>query len=179
MHPTVVAGLLAFIQREFEEAVLLTHRAGLNKGLLHFVGALAVEGVGFSKSERLIEESHARVFFATEEQYYLYREAVERSERGSLGTFFGAASSSKAPAFGGFRAPDGYRVYLPSSGYLTTAYLAEFKQRERWLQQQLERVDGKYQRFDHTFKVRCKRSTSKALESGSLAVTLLLFWIPW
>lgn len=153
---------------------MATHRGALDRVLLHLVQGLVVAGVAFALCSRLIKESHALQFYACKETYYLFHEALEKSERSSIRNFFRPASSamqqppsnleagpsSAQPAsparirdFGDFESGTGYRSYVPSSGYLATVYLAEFKGREQWIHQQLANVDGQYVKLDHTFKV--------------------------
>lgn len=72
-------------------------------------------------------------------------------------------SSARQDRFGKFREPGGgYRIYIPGAGYWITAYLEDFKGREKWLQRQLEHTDGEFLRSDHTFQVWCISSLKKS-----------------
>ncbi|GAQ89859.1 hypothetical protein KFL_005690120, partial [Klebsormidium nitens] len=175
-HPKVLADLPPFIQRQYEEQFLVTHRGALDRVLFNLVQGLTIAGVAFALCARLIKESHALQFYACKETYLLYHEALQKSERSSIRNFFkpsnpasvgpsstqGADPSPPQPAqitpipdFGEFESGTGYRSYVPSTGYLTSVYLAEFESRKQWIHQQLVHVDGRYVKLDHTFKV-CK-----------------------
>lgn len=176
-HPKVLADLPPFIQRQYEEQFLVTHRGALDRVLYNLVQGLTVAGVAFALCARLIKESHALQFYACKEMYLLYHEALTKSDRASIRNFFkpsnpavasssssqGMDSSSPQPAqltlvpdFGEFESGTGYRSYIPSAGYLTSVYLAEYESRKQWLHQQLVHVDGRHVKLDHTFKVRNK-----------------------
>ena len=87
-HPTVMADYPAFIQRQYEELLVAMHRGALDRVLLHLVQGLVVAGVAFALCSRLIKESHALQFYACKETYYLYHEALQKSERSSIRSFF-------------------------------------------------------------------------------------------
>lgn len=110
--PLVLAQFAAFIRRQFEETFYVSHRGGLERQTKFLVDALAVKGLAFVKSEKLVTQCHSRNFHLTKELYYLQQEEVDQAEKGTVASLFKKkATSSTAPLQGA----DGAAQSLPSS----------------------------------------------------------------
>jgi hypothetical protein len=123
--PLVLAQVAAFIRRQFEETLYVSHRGGLDRQIKFLVDALAVKGLAFFKSEKLVTQCHSRNFHLTKELYYLHQEALDQAEKGTLTSFFKkkATSSTTSQLLS---VPNGVSQSLPSSSTPSTSAPSTF-----------------------------------------------------
>jgi hypothetical protein len=123
--PLVLAQFAAFIRRQFEETFYVSHKGGIDRQTKFLVDALAVKGLAFSKSEKIVTQCHSRNFHVTKELYYLQQEALDQAEKGTVTSFFKKkATSSTASQL--LPVPDGVSQSLPSGSTPSTSAPSSF-----------------------------------------------------
>ena len=152
-NPEFMQSLPIYVQELFP--AFMTHRSGIDKGLLNFIFSLLGEGNPISGLRNTLKEIFYLNYDRKRFQYYSYcRDLIIGSSLRNSGSLsLNLRETVIVHKFGQISSKNGFNEYIPSVKYLNSVFLKKHNSLRPWYDNRVSMIPVQHLKIDHSHKV--------------------------